>query len=150
MDRIRLPKPTPKPKLDPNRAPAPRDDLARPITTMVQLGEFVRGLRTGLSIGQAELATRAGVGRGWIVELEQGKPTLEAQMVLRVLLTLGFEIVLSPYDPPPPWMLRACAFAEAKRKAAAAARRTRRNTRRARARAMRLAANAQAMVVDVE
>ena len=148
MDKIRLPKPAAKPKLDPG--PVPRDDLAKPITTMLQLAEFVRGLRTGLSIGQAELALRAGVGRGWIVDLEQGKPTLEAEKVLRVLLTLGFEIVLSPYDPPPPWMLRACAFADAKRKAAAAARRTRRNSRRSRARELRLAENAQAMVVDVE
>ncbi len=150
MDRIRLPTRKRKAALDPKRKPEPRDELARPITTMTQLGAFVHDLRTGLAIGQSELAMRADVGRQWIGELEQGKPSLEAEKVLRVLLTLGFELVLSPYDPPPPWMLRACAFAAAHEKVRADARRASRTSRRERARVARLAANSRAMVVDLE
>ena len=85
--RITLPR---KPELP------PRDALAKPLTTMVQLGEHIRLLRTGLNIRQAELATRAGVSRQWLVRPEQGKPTCEAAKVLRTLETLGFEIVVTP------------------------------------------------------
>ena len=130
--RITLPS---KPK------PPSRDEVARPLATMRDVARLVHELRAGLSIRQGELAARAGVGRHWIIALEQGKPTLEAALVLRTLETLGFELVATPYDPPPPWMLRACAAAAAKRKATAAAHRLRRNTRRARARASRLAEN---------
>lgn len=153
--RIRLPK-TPRMRERERAArqlaqtPKPRDELAKPIGSMVELGTYVRALRAGLGIRQAELALRAGVGRELVVHLEQGKPTVQAEKVLRVLLTLGFEIVLAPYDPPPPWMLRACAFADAKAAERAAGRRTRRNTRRAHARDLRLAANTRGMVVDVE
>ena len=54
--------------------------------------------------------------------------------MLRTLETLGFEIVVTPYHPPPPWMLRACAAAQAKSDAKLRVRQARRNTRRARAR----------------
>ncbi len=143
-----------KPKLGhagkPDQKPKPRDELARPLASMLELGAFVRNLRTGLSIQQAELATRAKVSRQWIVALEQGQPTLRADKVLRTLQTLGFELAVSPYDPPPPWMLRATATAEAKQKALAAGRRTRRNTRRAKARELRLANNEPWVRADVE
>ena len=155
LPKIRLPK-SPK-KRERERverqlaqAPKPRDALAKPIASMRELGDYVRTIRAGLAIHQAELAMRAGVGRALIVDLEQGKPTVQADKVFRVLLTLGFEIVLSPYDPAPPWMLRACAFAEANACVRAAGRRARRNTRRAQAREVRLAANARGMGVDVE
>ena len=155
MDRIRLPK-TPRmrerERLERQLAlkPKPRDELAKPVASVRELGDYVRVLRAGLAIHQAELATRAGVGRHLIVDLEQGKPTVQADKVFRVLLTLGFEIVLSPYDPAPPWMLRASALAEAQSKVRASARRRRRNTRRAQAREERLAANWRDMGVDVE
>ena len=130
--RIRLPQ---KPE------PPPRDGLAKPLVTMVELGGHVRAIRAGLNIRQAELAARAGVSRQWLVGLEQGKPTCEAAKVLRTLETLGFEIVVTPYDPPPPWMLRASAAAQAKADSKLAARRARRNTRRAKARALALSRN---------
>ncbi len=139
--RIVLPKP---PK------PPPRDALARPVATMPELGRFVHAIRAGLAIRQAELAARAGVSRQWIVALEQGKPSLEAGRVLRTLEALGFELVLTPTDPAPPWMLRAVRAAHAKKAATAEGRRVRRNTRRAWAREMRLAANEGTEVVDLE
>ncbi len=96
--RITLPK-TPK--------PPPRDALARPLGTIRELGEFVGEIRLGLSIPQAALAARAGVSRQWLVALESGRQTVEAGKVLQTLEALGFEIVVTPYDPPPPWMMRA-------------------------------------------
>ena len=139
--RIALPR---KPELP------PRDALAKPLTTMVQLGEHIRLLRTGLNIRQAELATRAGVSRQWLVRLEQGKPTCEAAKVLRTLETLGFEIVVTPYHPPPPWMLRACNAAQAKADAKRRVRQARRNTARARARQLARARNELWGTVDLE
>ena len=139
--RITLPR---KPELP------PRDALAKPLTTMVQLGEHIRLLRTGLNIRQAELATRAGVSRQWLVRPEQGKPTCEAAKVLRTLETLGFEIVVTPYHPPPPWMLRACNAAQAKADAKRRVRQARRNTARVRARQLARARNELWGTVDLE
>jgi y4mF family transcriptional regulator len=133
-----------------HRPPPPRDKLARSIATMTELGAFVHELRSGLEIRQADLAARAGVGRQWIVALEQGKQSLEAGKVLRTLEALGFELVLTPYAPPPPWMLRAVRAAHETRQAKAEARRARRNTRRERARAARLAENAVRGAVDLD
>ncbi len=88
------------------RKPPPRDALARTVASMPALGAFVNEVRAGLAIRQSELADRAGVSRQWLVALEQGRQSLEAGKVLRTLEALGFEIVLTPYIPPPPWMLR--------------------------------------------
>ena len=132
--------PGPRIQLPRKPEPPPRDALAKPLVTMVELGAYVRAIRAGLAIRQAELAARAGVSRQWLVALEQGRPTCEAGKVLRILETLGFEIVVTPYHPPPPWMLRASAAAQAKadakRRARQARQTTRRNTRRARARTL--------------
>ena len=108
---------------------------------MRDVADLVRELRHGLRISQALLAARAGVGRHWIGALEQGLPTLEAGKLLRTLETLGFELVATPYDPPPPWMLRACGAALDKRRATANAARARKRTRCEQARQARLAKN---------
>ena len=142
--------PTQKIRLPKKPEPPPRDTLATPLGNMVQLAEFVRAIRAGLAVRQAELAARAGVSRQWLVGLEQGKPTCEAGKVLRMLETLGFEIVVTPYDPPPPWMLRACRAAEAKAEAKRRARQARRNGRRAKARELALSRNQMWGRPDVE
>ena len=132
------------------RKPPPRDALARTVASMPALGAFVNEVRAGLAIRQSELADRAGVSRQWLVALEQGRQSLEAGKVLRTLEALGFEIVLTPYIPPPPWMLRATRAAHAKKAGNAEGRRLRRNSRRALARLERLAANAARGAVDLE
>ncbi len=139
--RIVLPKPA---------KPPPRDALATPVATMAEVAALVRTVRAGLSIQQAELAARAGVSRQWLVALEQGKQSLEAGRVLRTLRALGFELVLTPGDPAPPWMLRAVRAAHVKAAATREGRRVRRNTRRAWAREMRLAGNEEVVRVDLE
>ena len=108
---------------------------------MRELAEFVHEVRAGLSIPQAHLAKRAGVSRQWLVALEQGRPTVEAGKVLRVLEAMGFELTVTPYAPPPPWMMRAVKASQEKRETVAAGRRTRRNGRRALARLSRLNGN---------
>ena len=129
--RITLPKP---------RVPS-RDELARPLPSMRELAEFVGEVRSGLNIPQAQLAVRAGVSRQWLVSLESGRPTVEAGKVIRTLEALGFELVVTPYDPPPPWMLRAVADAHEKKEVAAVEARRRRQGRRAREKLSRLAGN---------
>ncbi len=138
--RITLPKPR----------PPSRDELARPLPSMRELAEFVGEVRTGLNIPQAQLAARAGVSRQWLVSLESGRPTVEAGKVIRTLEALGFELTVTPYDPPPPWMLRAVADAHAKREVAATEARRRRQGRRATAKLSRLAGSVPGEGLDLE
>ena len=138
---IVLPKATKRPS---------RESLARTILSMPDLGAHVRLIRTSLHIQQAELAARAKVSRQWLVALEQGRQSLEAGRVLRTLTALGFEIVLTPFDPPPPWMLRAVKAAHMEKTATAERRRMRRNTRRANARLIRVLENNDREVADLE
>ena len=126
----------------PKKARLPhRDEMARTVATMRELAQYVGEVRAGLEIPQSQLAARAGVSRQWLVALEQGRPTVEAGKVLRTLEALGFEVTLTPYVPPPPWMLRAMAEAEARRRSVAAEARKRRQGKRARAKLSKLAGN---------
>ena len=138
--RITLPKPPPLPR---------RDELARTLPSLRELAEFVGEVRTGLNIPQSQLAARAGVSRQWLVALESGRPTVEAGKVLRTLEALGFELTVTPYDPPPPWMLRAVADAHEKREVAATEARRRRQGRRVRAKLSRLAESVEGEVLDL-
>ena len=42
--------------------------------TAADIGAIIRARRRKLGLGQAALAKRVGVGREWIVDVEQGKP----------------------------------------------------------------------------
>jgi y4mF family transcriptional regulator len=53
------------------------------------LGAFVRGRRVSSRLTQAELGDLAGVGKRFIVELEQGKPTLRLDKINQVLEVFG-------------------------------------------------------------
>jgi len=54
-----------------------------------ELGLLIREHRKRLGLDQAELATRVGVSRQWIVEVEKGKPRAEVGLLLRTLRVLG-------------------------------------------------------------
>ena len=54
----------------------------------------VREARRGLGVTQAQLAENLGVGRDWVVRLEQGAPRLEAQKVLDALVILGIPLTV--------------------------------------------------------
>ena len=58
------------------------------------LGLIVLGERKAQNLRQAELAAAAGVGIRFIVDLEAGKPTLQLEKVLHVLVTLGCDVTI--------------------------------------------------------
>lgn len=65
------------------RARTPRD-----------IGLIMRERRRSLAWGQQELATRVGVSRQWVVDVEQGKPGTEIGLVLRALSALEIDLLL--------------------------------------------------------
>ncbi len=67
----------------------------RPLLTSRDLGTAVAAARKERGWSQATLAEMAGVGRPWLSSLENGKPTVSLDGVLRVMiaLDLGFGLV---------------------------------------------------------
>ena len=55
---------------------------------------MARDRRRDLGWTQAELASRIGVGREWMIGFEKGKPTAEWGIVMRALRELGFVVDL--------------------------------------------------------
>lgn len=65
-------------------------DVASP----ADLGRAVRHARAALGLTQDVLATAAGVGVRFVVELEAGKPTVQLDKVLAVLTALGTRLAV--------------------------------------------------------
>ncbi len=61
---------------------------------MADLGGLIRGRRRLLALKQLDVAGLGNTGNRFIVELEQGKPTVQMQKVLDVLDLLGLEVVV--------------------------------------------------------
>ena len=69
---------------------------------MTKIASFIRYHRKRLSLTQAELANKAGVGIRFIRELEQGKETVQLDKVNQVLSLFGYttsptKLKLDPY-----------------------------------------------------
>jgi len=64
------------------------------IKSSQDLGNVVRAFRTSQSLTQADILGLANTGNRFIVELENGKPTVQLQKVLDVLDVLGLELVV--------------------------------------------------------
>ncbi len=64
------------------------------MTNMKELGALVARVRKSQGISQLELSQAADVGRRFIVELENGKETLQAGKILKVVSLLGIGIEL--------------------------------------------------------
>lgn len=62
--------------------------------TMKELGAFVAKVRREQGITQLELSQAADVGRRFVVELEDGKETLQAGKLLKVMSVLGIDLQL--------------------------------------------------------
>ena len=62
--------------------------------TMKELGAFVAKMRREQGITQLELSQAADVGRRFVVELEDGKETLQAGKLLKVMSVLGIDLQL--------------------------------------------------------
>ena len=72
------------------------------IRTPLDLGLIIRHCRRKLKLSQTELARKAGVGRQWVVAIEQGKPRAELSLVLRTLSALGLSLSVDTGDRLPP------------------------------------------------
>ena len=59
------------------------------MSSVKELGALVAKVRKAQGISQLELSQAADVGRRFIVELEDGKETIQAGKMLRVLSVLG-------------------------------------------------------------
>ena len=64
------------------------------IVSTKDLGNLVREFRVAQKMTQADILGLANTGNRFIVELENGKPTVQFQKVLDVLDTLGLEVVI--------------------------------------------------------
>lgn len=58
------------------------------------IGELIREHRKAAGLTQAQLATLAGVGKTVVFDLEQNKPTVRLQTLLRVLKPLNVRLTL--------------------------------------------------------
>jgi y4mF family transcriptional regulator len=72
------------------------------IVSPVRLGEMVRDARRAFGWSQEAAARRAGVGVRFLGELENGKPTVRLDKVLRVLKTVSLGFAILPSGPRPP------------------------------------------------
>ena len=71
-----------------------------PITsTTSDIGLVLAQKRRSLNLTQAEVATKAHVGRRFISEMEAGKPTVELRKVLAAIEALGLAITLGDAIP---------------------------------------------------
>jgi HTH-type transcriptional regulator/antitoxin HipB len=68
------------------------------INTVHDLAAAARGRRQELGLSQAGLAARVGVSRDWVSFVENGKPTVEVGLVLRLLDALGLRVELLESD----------------------------------------------------
>ena len=71
-------------------------DLAAVVKTSAELGALVRNQRARLALRQLDVAGLGNTGNRFIVELENGKPTVQLQKVLDLLDLLGLEVVVRP------------------------------------------------------
>lgn len=60
------------------------------------LGVELKQLRAAQQLTQAQLAQKAGVARSSVIDLEQGKPTIELRTLLSVASALRSDVTLSP------------------------------------------------------
>jgi y4mF family transcriptional regulator len=63
------------------------------ILTPKDLGRLLKVARLAANLNQEQLADIAGVGRRFISELENGKPSLEFGKVLQVATVLGIDVI---------------------------------------------------------
>ena len=70
------------------------DRQSERIKTSEDLGKLVRKFRQSQRMTQMDILGLANTGNRFIVELEQGKPTVQLQKVLDVLDILGLEVII--------------------------------------------------------
>ena len=68
--------------------------IARP----EDVGAVIRAYRTEHQLSQTELAQKLGVSQRWLSHAENGKPTLQLGLVLRVFNELGIYLTANTKD----------------------------------------------------
>lgn len=64
------------------------------ISTVRELGQFIQKSRKDQGLTQVDISGLAHTGNRFVVDLENGKPTIQMQKVLDVLGLLGLELVV--------------------------------------------------------
>jgi HTH-type transcriptional regulator/antitoxin HipB len=75
----------------PSRAHAPHA-----VRTALDVGQLVKRQRNDMNLRQLDVAGLANTGNRLIVDVENGKPTVQLQKVLDLLDILGLEVVIQP------------------------------------------------------
>ena len=69
-------------------------DAETPIRSSVELGAVIRDQRKRMALKQLDLAGLGNTGNRFIVDVENGKPTVQLQKVLDLMDLLGLEVVV--------------------------------------------------------
>jgi HTH-type transcriptional regulator/antitoxin HipB len=72
------------------------------VRSSADIGAIVRAQRKRLALTQLDIAGMGNTGNRFIVELENGKPTVQLQKVLDVMELLGLELIVRPKTPQVP------------------------------------------------
>ena len=65
-----------------------------PTTSIAEIGQTLRRLRKSQGLTQAQAAGLSGVGVRFMSELENGKPTIRLETLLKVMVSYGLQIQL--------------------------------------------------------
>jgi len=65
-----------------------------PVRSTHELGNLIRATRKAQSLTQKEIAGLGSTGNRVIVDIENGKPTVQLQKVLHLMDLLGLELVV--------------------------------------------------------
>jgi y4mF family transcriptional regulator len=73
-----------------------QDQAPQVVRTALDVGQLVKRQRNGMKLRQLDVAGLANTGNRLIVDVENGKPTVQLQKVLDLLDILGLEVVIQP------------------------------------------------------
>jgi transcriptional regulator with XRE-family HTH domain len=76
-------------------------EVAVRIDNPADIGALVREARAEAGLTQTQLARHMGASREWVINLEQGRPGLSLDLVLRALAETGLIMLVepAPHDP---------------------------------------------------
>jgi HTH-type transcriptional regulator/antitoxin HipB len=72
------------------------DPTPHVVRTALDIGQMVKRRRNDVNLRQLDVAGLANTGNRLIVDVENGKPTVQLQKVLDLLDILGLEVVIQP------------------------------------------------------
>jgi HTH-type transcriptional regulator / antitoxin HipB len=73
-----------------------QDQTPHVVRTALDVGQMVKRQRNSMNLRQLDVAGLANTGNRLIVDVENGKPTVQLQKVLDLLDILGLEVVIQP------------------------------------------------------